>query len=43
LLIEPADGRFRDGSIRVVDKRESTGTAGFTIDWKNDLGGFSNA
>ena len=43
LLIESADRRFGDGAIRVIDERETARPAGFPIDGKNDLGGFTDA
>ena len=43
LLIEPADRRFGDRAIRVVDEREAARAAGFPIDGKNNLGGFADA
>jgi hypothetical protein len=42
-LIELADGRFCDGAIRVIDKRETSRPSGFPIDGKNYLGGFTDA
>jgi hypothetical protein len=42
-LIEPADGGLRDSAIGVIDERESAGTSGFPVNWKNDLGGFADA
>jgi hypothetical protein len=43
LLIEPADCRFCDGAIGVIDKREAAGPSGFSIDGKNYLGRFTDA
>jgi hypothetical protein len=43
LLIESADRGFRDRTIRVVDERESAWPPGFTVDRKNNLGGFTDA
>src|SRR6266542_4436790 len=43
LLIEPADRRLGDRAIGVIDKRESSRTAGFPINGENDLGGFADA
>jgi hypothetical protein len=43
LLVESADCRFRDGAIRVINKRETARPAGFPIDGKNYLGGFTDA
>jgi hypothetical protein len=42
-LIESADGRFSDGAIRVIDKRETARPSGFPIDGKNYLAGFPDA
>jgi hypothetical protein len=43
LLVEPADRRFGDRPIGVVDEREAARAAGFTIDRKNDLGRLPDA
>jgi hypothetical protein len=42
-LIESADGSFGHGAIGIVDKREAARSAGFSIDRKNYLGGFTDA
>jgi len=42
-LIETADRGFRDRPIGVVDERKPARPAGFTIDWENNLGGFTGA
>jgi hypothetical protein len=42
-LIESADGSFGYGTVGVVDKREATRPARFSIDGKNYLGGFTDA
>ena len=39
----PADRRFGDCAIRVINECEASWTAGFPINGENDLGGFANA
>jgi len=43
LLIEAADCRFGDRAIRIINEREAARPARFTIDWQNDLAGFTDA
>jgi hypothetical protein len=42
-LIEPADRRFGDRTILVVDEREAARATGFPVNGKNNLGGFTDA
>ena len=43
LLIEAADGSFRDGAVGVIDEREPSRTPGLPIHREDDLGWFANA
>jgi len=41
-LIEPADRRFSDRTIRVVYEREAARPPCFSVDWENNLGRFTD-
>jgi hypothetical protein len=43
LLIESPDGFFGNAAFGVINERKAAWTAGFPIDGKNDLGGFTDA
>ena len=43
LLVESPDRFFRDGSVRVVDERESARTTGLPVNRQDDLGGYADA